>query len=197
MTETENKGKAILANGLHVAVRYLLHAQDIKFLLCNENTEAVEAQRHAVRLKQKSEVLITEERLLKIESMMDDKFSSGKVRDLLVKVEHELLKLEKELRSKQAQGAIACHEEDVLLWVQKTVTVVLFLLGVSQIEVILSRISRTSKEKLHECFGAAFGYFVKARENCNTLFAYTQVLLIRDEGYLLGNGWNASDLVSH
>ena len=62
---------------------------------------------------------------------MNDKVRDNNVRDLLAEVKEVLSKLEKELGSKQAQDLIECHEEDVLLWVRKTMTVVLFLLGVS------------------------------------------------------------------
>lgn len=69
--------------------------------------------------------------LVKTECVIDEQVKNDNVRDLLTEMKEVLSKLEKELGSKQAHNLIECHEEDVLLWTRKTMTVVLFLLAVS------------------------------------------------------------------
>ena len=196
VTETESKEEKGLANCLHVAVRYLFYAQDITFLVDRDSREVAGAQHHADTITQDPENHIPEENLVKMKRLMDDKDWDGGVRDVLAAVKEVLSKLEKELGSKQARDLIECHEKEVLLWVRKTMTVVLVLLGVSQVEVTLSSNGNMSRPQKNECLNAAFNCFEEAQENCNALFTYTQVMLSAGQ-ILEGNGCNASDLLSH
>ena len=186
----------MLANRLHVAVRYLLYTQDIRFAFYHQSTQALEAQCHAERVKDDNQFPVKV--LRKTEDTMDENVRNGNVMNLLDEVEKELLKLEEKLGSKQARGLIKDHEEDILLWVQKTMTVVLFLHGVSQVKVTLSGANvKMNRGKKRKCLDAAFSYFVRARENCRALSACTQVLLKTGNGILQGNIRTVSDLLSH
>ena len=196
VTETETKDDKWLANCLYVAVRHLFYGQDSTLFVDSDSREATGIQHHAETITQAPENHIPEENLGKMKAKMDDKDWYGDVRHVLCGVKEVLSKLEEELGTKQACDLIDYHEKEVLLWVRKNMTVVLVLLGVSQVEIILSSKGSMSRSKEHECFNAAFDYFAEAQENCNALFTYTQVMLTADQ-IPEGNGCNASDLLSH